>query len=242
MIHAEVHDYICCIVIACLFYVEVFMRIIKSKKLVFISKPRCGSTSFRRLLDDFLEPGDIKCDYAGQIEGLHPHMPLPAIKKYIDSLGEESDEYRFFITIRNPLDMMWSYYKFFKPDVNFKYNFDPGYQEANLISFNDWLLFGRLGLIKFNDGLYPSFVNYNDFSALSLEAHVCDRFGKCLVDSIFKLEESLPIQNFISSVFSSEIKIKHVNGTDESLIPKVSDDAISRLRNCMPLEAALYNI
>ena len=215
------------------------MRILHSKKLVYVSKPRCGSTSIRRILDKHMVDGDISCDWAGQFEDLHPHMSGPAIWHYLDNKGLDADKYSFFTVTRNPLDMLWSCYKYFEPDVNNRYNFDKGHT-LQAMSFDDWVMHGRLGLgVTWRDYV-PPIITENNLTPLALETFILDQNSHQLVNHIFKMEERTKTIEWLSSVLGKKIKDVKVNMSKEISMPPVSDRLMDRIKVMFPLETEMY--
>lgn len=217
------------------------MRILHSKKIIFISKPRCGSTSLRRLLDSISEPGDLKVDFAGQYAGLHPHMTAQSIINYLDSLGISHQEYKFFTVARAPLEMLWSYYNFFKPDNRCNYNYSDQYDGLNLMSFSHWLNFGKVNLVRNYNPFFEKFINPNDLSPLSLNAHVCDEKGNIIVDKVLKIENQEGIVSWLENASgTSGLNLLKSNSSKSSDMPHVNDEILSRLKKQLPLDFSIY--
>jgi len=82
------------------------MRVLYSKNLVFISKPRCGSTSIRKTLDQYAQQqkGDFGVDYADEYPPYHPHITAPHLKKLLKINFPSRVFPESFICIRHPLD------------------------------------------------------------------------------------------------------------------------------------------
>jgi hypothetical protein len=222
------------------------MRILRRRKLVFVAKPRCASTSIRNLLSKHvnLADGDVACNVPDPKLGLHPHLPAPLIAKFIkDKLEEDPDGYTFFTIIRNPIDMLRSYFSFFKPDLQYRYTFSNGYDHGSLASFDQWLIKGSTKLPQAWKKYVPSFIDDSNFSGLSLESRAFDSHGFCKCDFIFKIENPASIEAFLSSRLGSKVIIPRVN--QSSRTPNVDDmsiavDALDRLAMSFPLERALY--
>lgn len=88
------------------------MRILHKYKFVYLSKPRCASTTIRSLLDKY---SGIISDDSGPY---YHHTTAKDLKKHFQKMGWNWDDYYKFITIRNPWDLLVSCYHFGKPDVN----------------------------------------------------------------------------------------------------------------------------
>jgi hypothetical protein len=125
----------------------------------------------------------------------HYHTTAIELKNHFKEKGWDWDKYFVFTTVRNPWDMMVSYFTFFKPDVNFIYNYESEreglkYQKDNLCNFNDWILNGKLEHhLVLDDGQLKKDVWLNGFSRLNLEKTACDFDGNVIVNKILKVEE-----------------------------------------------------
>jgi len=220
------------------------MRILHSKKLIFISKPRCGSTSVRRFLDSKMMPGDEKCDYGNEYPGypeLHPHMSAPAVLAYLKAKGVDTAHYTTFTITRNPIAMLWSYYKYFKPDINYNYNYSKNYQKDSLVSFEKWLENGYVGIGLWKE-FCPAFVVSSNFSPLSLEAHSLDNDSNACIDKVFKIEELDDCVNWLKSIFGGEVSIPEINASGVSKIPEISKMLKENLLKQFPMETDYYGL
>lgn len=220
------------------------MRILHSKKLIFISKPRCGSTSVRRFLDSQMIAGDEKCDYGNEFPDkpeLHPHMSAPAVREYLISKGIDVNEYTTFTITRHPLSMLWSYFNYFKPDIDFQYNYSKSYKVGQLAEFESWLEYGRVGI-----GLWrvycPDYITNQDFSPLSLEAHANNKDNVNLIDKVFKLEQLNEFTEWLKAYFGEKIDIGAINQSIPTKIPKLKIGIINKIRKEFTLECRLYDM
>lgn len=216
------------------------MRILHSKKLIFVSKPRCGSTSIRRILNKLMTDDDQKCDFSGQYDDLHPHMTAPSIHSYLTRHGIDISEYKTFTVTRNPLEMLWSYYKYFQPDINGRYNFNEKHIDK-LVSFDNWLMEGEVGLGSVWKEFVPSYISEQNLSPLSLDAHVLNKSGKNVCDKIFKMEERADILKWLESYCGIKIDDAYVNSSHYKEIPVISDEIKNKLRANFKLDFELYN-
>jgi len=153
------------------------MRISHKHKFIYLSKARCASTSIRKLLDQY---SDITSEATGPY---YHHTTARDLKAHFQKMGWDWDSYYKFITIRNPWDLIVSFYHFGKPDVNNLSFFDDGkkgikYNPENLISFDDHLK--KLNLVWF-----------------TLDNFILDENNQSLVDYIIKVED---IDNGIKNV------------------------------------------
>ena len=82
------------------------MRISHKHHFIFLSNPRCGSTSIRKILDRY---SDIESDDRGPY---YHHISAPNLRKQFIEMGWVWEDYYSFTTIRNPWARMLSAYKF----------------------------------------------------------------------------------------------------------------------------------
>ncbi|USI28216.1 hypothetical protein ACD631_17905 [Alteromonas macleodii] len=160
----------------------------------------------------------------------------------MENKGKNVSQYSFFTVTRHPIEMLWSYYKYFQPDENCFYNFNPQHNPSNLMQFEYWLQKGHVGVGKYWKDFVPSFVTGEDFSSLSLEAHICNAENKVDVDKVFYLEELGDIRLWLSEFFDVEINIPSVNNSDNRRAPLISKEILDILRPQFPLEFRHYNI
>ena len=217
------------------------MRILHSKKLVFISKPRCGSTSLRRILDSQMKDGDEKSDVAGDHSSLHPHTTGPAIYHYLKNNGYDVDNYTFFTVTRNPLNMLQSYYNFFQPDTEFNYNYSPNYNGIR-IGFEEWVSRGKVGIGNGWKPFLPNYVTSDDLSPLSLDAHVKDSQGNIVCDHIFKMEERESIVKWLSSFLDVNVLDVHVNSSIPEVTKEVKSEVLAKLESQFLMDFKLYGM
>ena len=219
------------------------MRVLFSKKIIFISKPRCGSTSVRMLLDKYLQPEqkDFAVDIAKQKPGYHPHITAPCLLEQLSTDFEvDFSDFKIFTITRHPLDMLKSYYQFFRPDINGRYNYQDGHTEE-LLDFNEWLVSGSVGMQFAWNKNSPDFVTPNDFSPLSLEALVFNVENKNCATDYFRIEDIGIIEAWLSDVLSDKVALPRVNSSQKEKDLKVSDLALARIRKCFPLESQIYS-
>ena len=161
------------------------MRISHRYKFVFISKPRCASTTVRKALDPFSDI--VSC----QQHPYHHHTTAEKLCRHFREMNWNWDDYHKFVTIRNPWTMLISLYNFGLPDRNGKYFWqryieeirEKGYAEdqgnppGDMIDFSDWLF------------------EY-DFSLYTLSHYAESQDGRMLVDTVLtyeNLENELPL-------------------------------------------------
>ena len=149
---------------------------------------------------------------------------------------------KYFTFMRHPVDMLWSYYKFFKPDHQSKYTFSPGWESDNLMSFEKWICEGRLGA-NTNWLLHaPKWIKSNDLSVLALEFYACNQEGIPILDRIFQIENPTPCQEWLQEMTGKEVKLIHTNQSEQAERPEVGQEAIDKIRRTFRWECALYGV
>ena len=149
------------------------MTIISFKhKFIFMSNPRCGSTSIR----EFFEKNKL-CDISviNEAESLlfygviiEPHINASNLSKFIKSIGYNINDFKIFTTVRNPYDLHVSLYNYSKCDSS-----------------------GRPFWLSSYSGYDPTF-NINEFIKLnSLWPYRLFTYvdNKCIVNNVYKIEE-----------------------------------------------------
>jgi hypothetical protein len=220
------------------------MRVLFSKGIAAISKPRCGSTSVRRMLNPFLnrQAGDIAVNMAGQQPPFHPHITAPHLREVLEAQGHDACALEYFVTTRHPVEMLQSYYRFFKPDAQGRYNFAPDWDGHIGMGFEHWVLKGSLGMNPNWQRLAPEWVTTKDLSPLSLEACAMYREGNMAVEHVFRIEESGRICDWLSQKLGQPISARHVNQSELIEIAPLGHEALEKIRLMMPMESELYAI
>ena len=222
------------------------MRLLLSKKLCFVSKPRCGSTSIRRALDPLINPalGDIAVDFASKDTAYHPHMPATLIKRLLQQTGIEDRAIEFVITVRHPLNTLESYYSYFKPDFECRYSYEVNWDGTRLLPFYDWLMEGRIGMRSEWGELCPSWVNGGDFSPISFEALAHDAMGQSVINQVFRIEQPELIERWLSEYLGIPgLKVDQLNRSErQEMSISLTSDVKKRIRKCFPFESKIYDI
>ena len=138
--------------------------------------------------------------------------------------------------------MLWSYFKFFQPDRNNKYNFNGEHDSNSLLSFDDWVLEGRVGIGRTWADFVPDFVTDKNLTPLSLEAHVCNSSAEVVVERIFKLESQTELVEWLSKSLETDVSIKQYNSSFESDTPRIGADAREMVRLMFPMESMMYDL
>lgn len=220
------------------------MRLLFSKRIAFISKPRCGSSSLRRMLDPLVVPdaGDIAVDVAGRRPPFHPHMTAPYLQELLRTNYPEAPDLEYFVTTRHPVEMLFSYYKYFQPDEHGRYNYQDAWAGRIGPSFEKWILEGRVGVNPEWLRLAPSNISPHDLSPLSLEAHGMDESGHLVVQQVFRIEEPEKIRAWLNEKAGREVSLPHINSTDKTSPPAIGVNALDKIREMLPLESEIYAI
>jgi hypothetical protein len=151
------------------------MRISHTFKFAFLSNPKCGSTTIRRILDKFCDVKDIP----GNPPPYHPHTNALEIQNLFRKEGWKFSDYWIFTTIRNPWARMVSYYHYGRWDKDFRPFWDNRYDEKSKLSnsFQDWI-------VKWREWQVPNWM----LNRQPLEKFCCDLDGNLLVNQIIPIE------------------------------------------------------
>ncbi|WP_131727477.1 hypothetical protein [Thalassovita autumnalis] len=195
------------------------------------------------MIDPFLEPdrGDISVNVANERPPFHPHMSAPYLREIVQKISPDAS-LEYFITIRHPVALLASYYKFFQPDEHSRYNFDSRWAGQIGMSFEHWVLNGRLGLNPNWKRLGPDSILETNLSPLSLEAMAMNKDESWAVDHIFRIEEIDKASKWLSEKLGSDVQPQHVNQSDDLCLPPLGSEAMSKVRLMMPFESELYGI
>ncbi len=196
------------------------------------------------MLDRFVDParGDIAVDRAGTIPGLHPHITAPALRKALADRGIDLAGVTFIVTIRHPVDLLWSYYKFFKPDAAGRYSFSDQWQGSIGMTFEAWLLRGRLGTNPAWAALAPAWISGQDLSSLSLEYRAMTRDGTLAVDKVFELERLDEMAAWLAGYLGAKVGSRHKNTSTAEPAPRLGAECLERVRAMFPYESAHYGV
>jgi len=220
------------------------MRVLRSRGIVAIAKPRCGSTSVRRMLDPFIDvaAGDLAVDVAGEQPPFHPHISAPYLREILAARFDDADRLEYFITVRHPHDMLWSYYQFFRPDSQCRYNFQAGWSASDPIDFETWVCEGHLDANPNLLRLGPDWISPTDLSPLTLEARARRRDGSLAVDHIFPIEEMGQFTAWRSNKLGEDVSPKHVNQSNAADRPRLGEAAQTRIRQVFAEESEIYGL
>jgi hypothetical protein len=219
------------------------LRVLFSQKLIVISKPRCGSTSLRRMLDGMMDKsrGDMAVDVAGQRPPYHPHLSAPYLKQLLQADGHDLSGMTTIMVTRHPVQMLWSYFKFFQPDARSQYNFSPKYDVVTRMGFQDWVKTGRVGINAGVKALVPPWVSERDLSPLSLEAHADRSDGTREVDVVFQIEKPDALVDWLRQRTARPVQMMRLNTSPGDLdVPELDAEALHKIRAMFPEESRIY--
>jgi len=114
------------------------MRILQKQKILWISKPKTGSTSVRKLLDRF---ASIRS--TGE-KPFHHHATYPELQAAFAERGWNIDEYQVFIGDRNPWALVASLWKYARTNAKYQHQWEKDYDASSpLLSFAEFLALPR---------------------------------------------------------------------------------------------------
>ena len=187
------------------------MRISHKHKFIFISKPKCASSSIRQALN---KHSDI---ISGGKKPYHHHSTALMIKNHFEDMDWNFDEYYKFISVRNPWDMLVSLYYFGKPDQNSFYFWCPQYNDSELMPFKKWIKQGISWDLRVSKW-------QNNFSALTLDHYILDSNKNYLVDYVMRVENLKADLEVVSARLELAIDCPHINKTKHEEYQKHYDE------------------
>lgn len=114
------------------------MRILQKQKILWISKPKTGSTSVRKMLDRF---SSIRS--TGE-KPFHHHATYPELRAAFAERDWNIDEYQVFICDRNPWALVASLWKYAKTNAKYQHHWEKGYDASSpLLGFAEFLALPR---------------------------------------------------------------------------------------------------
>jgi hypothetical protein len=144
---------------------------------VFLSKWKCASESVRDALAPYT---DI---FSSQRYPYYHHTPAVSLKKHFEKQGWNWDDYYSFIVIRNPWDMLVSFYYYVLPDKEGKYHWDRNWDDI----VNDRYL-PEHRMIPGDVVGFDEWITTFDLTWLTLDRFINDDDGTRLVNDIYKVE------------------------------------------------------
>ncbi|MEO9873812.1 MAG: hypothetical protein ABJM79_13120 [Anderseniella sp.] len=196
------------------------------------------------MLNPFMDPGagDISVDIDDENPPFHPHITAPYLQEILSERGPDV-HLEYFVSVRHPLRMLESYYKFFVPDENSRYFYSPDYTGRRYgMSFEEWVLKGRVELAPDWERLAPEYITATDLTPLSLEAFAMCKDGSWATDHVFRIEEMDKIREWLSEKLGSEVEGKHVNRSEDMETPPLGSEALSKVRTMFPHESEIYGV
>ena len=113
------------------------MRLIRSRKFLYLVKPKTASTSIRAALDEHA-PEVIRWDNGE--ECYHPN--LSHVRGWLENRQDDLtlEDLTIATSIRNPWSLMVSFFRHFQPDLSLRYSFDKNHDPDRLTTFHEWLV------------------------------------------------------------------------------------------------------
>lgn len=190
------------------------MRISHQHKFVFISKPRCATTSLRKALDPY---SDIM---SGDRLPFHHHTTASLLKQHFETKGWDWNSYFKFVCVRNPWDMLVSAYFYGKPDKNgvYRWQSNPNtpYNPDNSMDFKEWLVSGKTWCLR-RKGFFK------ELSLRSLSSYALDEDKTFLVDYVIRVEHLEEDLKKLGSILGLELQAPQLNGTSHNHYSKYYD-------------------
>lgn len=155
------------------------MRISHKYKFVFLAVPRTGSTTVRKILDDY---SDVKSLHISKVTDMYPyyhHIPAGKLKKIFADKGWDWGSYRKFCVVRNPYDRVVSLYHH-----NHKMIENKEKRKRPLKYF----FLKRIGVTYQTFYEYVNKLNTLNGLATSLENFISDEDGNVLVEDVLMFE------------------------------------------------------
>ena len=152
------------------FFQGIKIKLSHTHKFLWISKPKTGSTSYRKFLNRHAE------SRTKELRVLHDHARLAEFKRLFEDRGWNFDEYYKVCASRNPWDVVVSLFAYSKPDITGIYTWSKSkhYQAHNLMTFEEWI---------FRKKSHNLLRNYH-----RLELYTHSEAGECLADLIFPID------------------------------------------------------
>ena len=189
------------------------MRISHKYKFVFIAIPKTGSTTIRKVLDqysDVISVGDRNSPY------IH-HTSAYKLKKHFEEVGWNWDEYFKFAFVRNPWDRLVSSFNYQKKVVHEKekYGIDnPNYEDYKRFTKDN----------NFSSWMNPPLKMGPNFKAL------VDESNNFLMDFIGKFENLQEDFNTIcDKIEIPQQKLPHKNKTNHKHYTEYYDEETRQL-------------
>ncbi|MCT8985742.1 hypothetical protein [Shewanella phaeophyticola] len=185
------------------------MRISHKNKFIWISKPKTGSTSYRKLLD---EHSDV---FSCQEFPFHHHVTLAQLKSTFEKEGWNFEDYYKIVGVRNPYTLVLSLFTYGKPDKNnvFWWQKSDSYKPDELSTFTSFIT------NKSNHGWF--------YNRHRIDVYSNDLSGEQLADLVFPVD----LKNEFSTSFYKNTGIllgepPRLNNSEKS------DILVEEVRDC----------
>lgn len=186
------------------------MRISHRHRFVFLANPRTGSTTVRKILDDY---SDIKSVHVSQVDDVNPfyhHISAAELKIIFEKKRWPWEEYRKFCMVRNPFDRVVSLYFLHQEILQGKVKGKSAFQRLLR------LLKRKLRPVR-DFEQYVMQINPEHRLTTSLKAFTCDSNGRQLVHDILmfeNLKNDLPNYLFSLGIQITADHIPHLNASN----------------------------
>lgn len=209
------------------------MRVSHKHKYIWISKPKTGSTSYRKLFDEYAEKR------IPELRLLPDHSTLYECKMLFEKNDWKFDEYFKVCASRNPWKLLLSLFTYAKTDVAglTKWSKDSSYNSEKLMSFEEWI---------FSSKHQNWFRNRH-----RIECYILDECGNDLSNMVFNVDEDPSVffnaieNNCNLSLPREKLSILNTTSKPQMLLDEVADcfnskDLDAFMKDCFSYEIELF--
>lgn len=157
------------------------MRISHQHRFVFLANPRTGSTTVRKILDDYSDVRSVHITEKSEDFPFYDHISAAELKAIFEAKGWEWTRYRKFCMVRNPFDRVVSLYHLHQEIMRQKVKGKNLPQK--MLRYIKRML---IPLSSFQD--YVMHIDPEARLSKSLRAFICDKNGECLVEDVLMYE------------------------------------------------------
>ncbi len=110
--------------------------------------------------------------------------------------------------------------------------------------FSDWILSGSVGMESEWISRCPKGISMDDLSPLSLEAHMYDQDGKNWGSNVFRIEDSVEIEQWLSSKLQTDVKLPTLNNSirREGSYAPLSYEEGAKIKKMFKIETEMYGL
>jgi len=185
------------------------MRISHQRRFVFLANPRTGSTTVRKILDDYSDVKSVHITETSDEFPFYDHISASELKAIFEKKGWEWAEYRKFCMVRNPFDRVVSLYHLHQEIMRQKV------KGRNVIQkLLRYIKRRIIPLNTFHD--YVMHIDPNVRMSKSLKTLICDNNGDSLVDDVImyeRISDELPTYLSLFDIYISKEEIPHLNAS-----------------------------